>query len=96
MNEFEVTRVYPVIDDDPDLLYEEIKTIGFQFSPLAENKLVPPGVGDLVSINELYGYNEELNTYGLRDVIVEIAKDYGFPNEKIEVDMKSCFDKKIG
>lgn len=96
MDEFEITRVYPVIDEEPELLFEQICHLGFQFQGLAENKLIPPGVGDLVSLNELYGYDEENDTYGLRDRIYKIANKYGFPNQRIDEDLKAKFDKEVG
>jgi len=96
MDNFEITRVYPVIDEEPEIIYEEVANSFYQFNGLAENKLIPPGVGDLVSLKELYGYDEENETYGLRDQIYNIAKRYGFPGEAIDDDIKTKFDKEIG
>ena len=53
MNDEDIIRVYPVIDDEPEKIYEKLESRRFGFEPLSENKLVPPGVGDMVLYEEL-------------------------------------------
>lgn len=67
-NEY-ITRVYPVINDEPEKIYESLSERGFMYKDLEANKLNPPGVGDLVTFEEISS---------LRNHIIEIAKEYSF------------------
>ncbi len=89
MNDEEVIRVYPVIDDDPEKLYQKLKDRNFVYEGLRENKLVPPGVGDLVSFEELMS---------LRQDVVSLARKYGADglSKNTAATLKLNFDKELG
>ena len=89
MNDYKVTRVFPVIDDEPENVFDEINDNGYIYSDLEENKLVPPGVGELVSFEEIIG---------LRNQIISFAKGFGFPRSisKFDDKSKSLFDRELG
>lgn len=87
MNDEDIIRVYPVIDDEPEKIYEKLESRRFVFEPLSENKLVPPGVGDMV----LY---EELDS--LRQDTITLARKYGFGTNNIGSSLKLNFDKELG
>ena len=89
MKEYKLTRVFPVIDDEPENIFEEISKSGFIFSDFEENKLVPPGVGELVGLEELYS---------LREQMISFAKGFGFPKTISDYNdkAKSLFDKELG
>lgn len=81
-------RVFPVIDD-VELRYNELIEKQFSYTNLPpENKRLTPGVGDLVSDNEILQ---------IRSLIKEEAVKYGYPTTELKSDtMKTEFDKKIG
>ncbi len=89
MNDEEVIRVYPVIDDDSEKLYEKLKEKRFAFEELSENKLVPPGVGDMVPFEEIKE---------LRQEVVSLARKYGFGDisKNAGSSLKLKFDKELG
>ena len=87
MNDEDIIRVYPVIDDEPEKIYEKLESRVFVFEELSENKLVPPGVGDMV----LY---EELDL--LRQNVIALARKYGFGTNNIGSSLKLNFDKALG
>ena len=87
MNGEDIIRVYPVIDDYPEKIYEKLESRVFVFEALSENKLVPPGVGDMV----LY---EELDS--LRQDTISLARKYGFGTNNIGSSLKLNFDKALG
>lgn len=89
MNDEDIIRVYPVIDDEPEKIYEKLENRRFVFEALSENKLVPPGVGDMV----LY---EELDL--LRQNVIALARKYGFGdiNHNVGNSLKLKFDKELG
>lgn len=89
MNNEDIVRVYPIIDDEPEKIYEKLESRRFGFETLSENKLVPPGVGDMV-------LHEELNL--LRQYIITLARKYGFVgiDNNIGNSLKLNFDKELG
>lgn len=89
MNNEDIIRVYPVIDDEPEKIYKKLEGRQFAFETLTENKLVPPGVGDMV----LY---EELDS--LRLEVINLAKKYGFGDidNNVGNSLKLKFDKELG
>lgn len=87
MNDEDIIRVYPVIDDEPEKIYEKLESRRFVFEPLSENKLVPPGVGDMVLYEELYS---------LRQDTITLARKYGFGTNNIGSSLKLNFDKEFG
>ena len=80
-------RVFPVIDD-VELRYNELIEKQFSYTNLPpENKRLTPGVGDLVSDNEILQ---------IRSLIKEEAVKYGYPTTELKSDtMKTEFDKKL-
>lgn len=81
-------RVFPVVDDG-ELRYDELKRNNFKFTSLPpENVRVIPGVGDVVTDEEIYD---------VRKQIKDEASSLGFSTKSIISDSaKTKFDKTVG
>lgn len=81
-------RVFPIIEE-PEKEYKKLQDRNFKFEMPEQNKIIPPGTGDLVSEEELFA---------LRQKIVELAKKYGFStinSTKKNENLTRSFDRKF-
>lgn len=83
-------RVYPIVEE-PEEEFKKVESSGFKYEVTPVNQLIPPGVGDLASQDELLT---------LRKGVVAIATRYGFsgnPNTYFSSQKeKNRFDKEVG
>lgn len=81
-------RVFPIVEE-PEKEYKKLQERNFKFEMPEQNKIIPPGTGDLVSSEELFN---------LRQSIVELANKYGFSSinsaQKTE-NLNKIFDRKF-
>lgn len=80
-------RVFPILEN-PEEELNNLKERSFEFSSIPQdNQLVPPGVGDLVPRSEVVN---------LRNIIISIASQYGFPDISFNPKKDMAFDKDVG
>lgn len=82
-----MTKIYPVIDDEPARVYDELEKAHFSYVELQPNRMVDPGTGTCATLEELKD---------LRFAVVSLFRQFGFGMRKIADEDKGLLDKKLG